>query len=72
MATTKKKVSKKPAAKKAQSRNKKIIVTPEQHHKMICEAAYYISLKRSPDTVNPNEDWFLAESAINKISIVAN
>ena len=70
MATTKKKTVKNKAAKKpavnAQSKNSKIKVTPEQYHKMIREAAYYISLERTSDTVNPNEDWFLAETAINK------
>jgi len=80
MATTKKKtvkkkvvkkkaVAKKSTGKKAAS-NKKIKVTPEQHHKMICEAAYYISLGRTSETVNPAEDWFQAEAAINKICIV--
>lgn len=71
----KKKVVKKAAAKKTQNvkaktSNKKIKVTPEQHHKMICEAAYYISLDRTSVTVNPAEDWFQAEAAINKICTV--
>ena len=60
-------VTKKPAAKKTASRNSKIKVTPEQHHKMICEAAYYISLDRTSETVNPTEDWLQAEAYINKI-----
>lgn len=81
-AATKKKVVKKKAVKKAavkktqstkaKASSKKIKVTPEQHHKMICEAAYYISLDRTSETVNPAEDWFQAEAAINKICIVAN
>ncbi len=79
-AATKKKVVKKKAVKKAavkktqsaKASNKKIKVTPEQHHKMICEAAYYISLDRTSETVNPAEDWFQAEAAINKICTVAN
>lgn len=81
-AATKKKVVKKKAVKKAavkktqsvkaKASSKKIKVTPEQHHKMICEAAYYISLDRTSETVNPAEDWFQAEAAINKICTVAN
>jgi hypothetical protein len=55
---------------KAKASSKKIKVTPEQHHKMICEAAYYISLDRTSETVNPAEDWFQAEAAINKICTV--
>ncbi len=81
-AATKKKVVKKKAVKKAavkktqsvkaKTSSKKIKVTPEQHHKMICEAAYYISLDRTSETVNPAEDWFQAEAAINRICIVVN
>lgn len=85
-AATKKKVVKKKAVKKAvkkaavkktqsvkaKTSSKKIKVTPEQHHKMICEAAYYISLDRTSETVNPAEDWFQAEAAINRICTVAN
>lgn len=65
--TTKKITIKKPAAKKSVTRNNKINVTPEQHHKMICEAAYYISLERTSETVNPTDDWLQAEAYINKI-----
>ena len=69
---------KKAAAKKAASNktktspiSAKIKVTHDQHHKMICEAAYYISLDRTHVTVNPTEDWLQAEAAINKICIIA-
>ena len=71
----KKTTSKRPAKKiqpKAAANNNKIKVTPEQHHKMICEAAYYISLEKTFETVNPTEDWLQAESAINKIYTVNN
>jgi len=68
--SVKKKTVKKTAAKKANPKSSKIKVTPEQHHKMICEAAYYISLDRTSATVNPAEDWFQAEAAINKICTV--
>jgi hypothetical protein len=37
---------------------------------MICEAAYYISLEKTYDTVNPTEDWLQAEAAIDKICTV--
>ena len=68
----KKAVAKKPAlkkkpVKKAAANNSKIKVTPEQLHKMICEAAYYISLDRTSETVHPTQDWLQAETAINKI-----
>ena len=66
----KKTAVKKPAAKKTQSASSKIKVTPEQHYKMVCEAAYYISLERTSATVNPTEDWFQAETAISKIYTV--
>ena len=66
----KKTAVKKTAAKKAPSNADKIKVTLEQHHKMICEAAYYISLEKSYETVNPTEDWLQAEAAINQICTV--
>jgi hypothetical protein len=68
----KKAAAKKAAAKKPAASNAKIKVTQEQHHKMICEAAYYISLDRTSETVNPTEDWLQAEAAINKICIIAD
>ena len=70
----KKKSVKKSAAKKTKPspRNAKIKVTPDQHYKMVCEAAYYISLDRTHETVNPTEDWFQAEAAINKICIIVD
>ncbi|MCK5665497.1 MAG: hypothetical protein KAI17_18550 [Thiotrichaceae bacterium] len=42
----------------------------EQRHKMICEAAYYISLEKTYETVNPTDDWLQAETFINKICTV--
>jgi len=66
-APAKKAPAKKAAAKKPAVTASKIKVTQEQHHKMVCEAAYYISLERSHDTVNPEEDWIQAEAAINQI-----
>ena len=68
----KKAATKKTAVKKTSASKTKIKVTQEQHHKMICEAAYYISLDRTHETVNPTEDWFQAEAAINKICIIAD
>jgi hypothetical protein len=72
---TKKPVNKKTSkktAKKASTSNSKIKVTFEQHHKMICEAAYYISLDKTYETVNPTDDWLQAETFINKICTVRN
>ena len=71
--TVKKAATKKAATKrtKASSSNAKIKVTHDQHYKMICEAAYYISLDRTHETVNPTEDWLQAEAAINKICVIA-
>jgi len=66
----KKKAVKKTVAKKAKPTNSKIKVTLEQRHKMICEAAYYISLDKTYETVNPTEDWLQAETAISKICTV--
>jgi hypothetical protein len=66
-AAAKKPAAKRPAAKKPVAAAGKIKVTQDQHYKMVCEAAYYISLERSPETVNPEEDWIQAEAAINKI-----
>jgi len=74
-AAVKKKAVKKAAVKKATAKKApatKIKVTHEQHHKMICEAAYYISLDRTSETVNPTEDWLQAEAAINKICVIAD
>lgn len=68
----KKAAPKKTTAKKASVSKSKIKVTHEQHHKMICEAAYYISLDRTHETVHPTEDWLQAEAAINKICIIAD
>ena len=66
----KKKAVKKIAPRNTQAESNKIKVTLEQQHKMICEAAYYISLEKTHETVNPTEDWIQAESAINKICTV--
>lgn len=66
----KKKTVKKIAIKKTPAAASKIKVTLEQQHKMICEAAYYISLGKTYETVNPTEDWLQAEAAINKICTV--
>lgn len=55
------------AAKRPSAETGKIKVTQEQHYKMVCEAAYYISLERSHDTVSPDADWLQAEAAINQI-----
>ena len=63
----KKAAPKKAATKKPAPTNIKIKVTLEQRYKMICEAAYYISLEKTYETVNPTEDWLQAEAAINKI-----
>lgn len=71
-AAAKKTAVKKTTAKKPAVTKAKIKVTHEQHHKMICEAAYYISLNRTSETVNPTEDWLQAEAAINKICIIAD
>ena len=71
-AAVKKAAVKKTTAKKSAASNAKIKVTNEQHHKMICEAAYYISLDRTSETVNPTEDWLKAEAAINKICIISD
>ena len=76
--TNKKTVAKKPVrkrsakntTKKASNNNSKIKVTMGQRHKMICEAAYYISLDKTFDTVNPTDDWLQAETFINKICTV--
>ena len=64
-----KKAAKK-ATKKTSAHNSKIKVTLEQRHKMICEAAYYISLDKTYETVNPTDDWLQAETAISKICTV--
>jgi hypothetical protein len=69
-APVKKAPAKKAAAKKPAADTGKIKVTHDQHYKMVCEAAYYISLERSPETVNPDEDWVQAEAAINKIYVI--
>ena len=69
-AAVKKAVTKKAPVKKTQPENIKIKVTHEQLHKMICEAAYYISLEKTHDTVNPTEDWLQAEAAVSRICTV--
>lgn len=61
------KATKKAAPKKKTASKAKIKVTHDQHYRMVCEAAYYISLDKSPETVNPTEDWLQAEAAINRI-----
>jgi hypothetical protein len=65
-----KKAPSKKAAAKTTTLQDKIKVTRDQHHKMICEAAYYISLERTQETVNPTEDWLKAEAAINQIYVI--
>ena len=65
-----KKAVRKKVARKSNSNDTKIKVTLEQRHKMICEAAYYISLDKTYETVNPTEDWLHAEEFINQICTV--
>lgn len=65
--TPKKTSDKKTPGKKNKSTEEKIKVTSEQRHKMICEAAYYVSLEKGYENVNPTDDWFQAEVAINEI-----
>ena len=60
----------KKVTKKAASNNNKIKVTLGQRHKMICKAAYYISLDKTYETVNPTDDWLQAEFFINQICTV--
>lgn len=72
-AGAKKPVSKKAAKnanKKTSTNTNKIKVTMEQRHKMICEAAYYISLEKTYETINPTEDWLQAEAFIDQICTV--
>ena len=69
-AVAKKAPAKKIPAKKTKSANSKIKVTLEQRHKMICEAAYYISLERGYENINPKDDWLQAAAAIKKICTV--
>ena len=69
-AAVKKAVTKKAPVKKTYSDSSKMKVTHEQRHKMICEAAYYISLEQSYETVNPTDDWLQAEALISKICTV--
>ncbi len=64
-----KKAAKK-TTKKASASSNKIKVTLEQRHKMICEAAYYISLEKTYETVSPTEDWLQAEAFISQICTV--
>jgi hypothetical protein len=72
--TTRKPVKKaiKKTLKKRSADNSRIKVNLEQRHKMICEAAYYISLEKTYETVNPTEDWLQAEAFIDKICTVHN
>ena len=66
----KKAAPKKAATKKAAAKDTRIKITHEQRYKMICEAAYYISLEKTYETVNPTGDWLQAEAAIDKICTV--
>ena len=68
----KKKTASKKASKNTKSSDKKIKVTHEQRHKMICEAAYYISLNKTYETVNPTADWLEAEAYIDQICTVGS
>ncbi|HHJ34648.1 MAG TPA: DUF2934 domain-containing protein [Gammaproteobacteria bacterium] len=68
--TARKIVPKKSPTKKTPPPDDRIKVTLEQRHKMICEAAYYISLEKTYETVNPTEDWLQAEAFISKICTV--
>ena len=69
-AKPKKKAVRKSRTTKKQADASKIKVTHEQRHRMICEAAYYISLERTHLTVNPTEDWLKAEASIALICVL--
>lgn len=56
---TRRKITAKPAA--------KFIVSNEQRHMMICEAAYFRSINPDYQTASPVENWYEAEKSIDLI-----
>ena len=40
-------------------------VTPEERHRMVAEAAYYIALKKGVNS-DPSENWFEAEKQVDE------
>lgn len=58
--TTKRKTT----AKKTTKTDTITTITPEEKHRMICEAAYYIAERRGFAGGNPEADWLEAETQV--------
>jgi len=56
--------SSEPAAPVAETPTRVSSVTPEERHRMIAEAAYYLALKKGPQS-DPHANWLEAEAEIN-------
>jgi hypothetical protein len=54
-----------PATRDASSRPAKLSLSPQERHRMICEAAYYRALRRGLVGGNPEQDWREAEAEID-------
>lgn len=47
------------------------VITPDERHRMIAEAAYYRALNRSFVGGSPEEDWLQAEQDVNRVLLSA-
>jgi len=43
------------------------LISPEEHRRMIAEAAYFHALERGFTGGNPLDDWLIAEREINRL-----
>ena len=59
------------ATREASGVPKKLSLSPQERHRMICEAAYYRALRRGFRNGSPDQDWREAEAEIDTILIRA-
>jgi hypothetical protein len=59
------------STREASNAPKKLSLSPQERHRMICEAAYYRALRRGFRNGSPDQDWREAEAEIDAILIRA-
>ncbi len=59
------------ATREAPSAPRKLSLSPQERHRMICDAAYYRALRRGFGHGSPDQDWREAEAEIDAMLIRA-
>jgi hypothetical protein len=65
--TVARKKTTKSSVEKKKLNGSKILISGDERHRMICEAAYLVSLKRNHGTSSQEMDWIHAETVIDML-----